>query len=128
MARRKSKTLTEGELRIMEAVWELGKGSVKEVTQKLAEDQPIAYNTVLTMLRILNQKGYVDYEKQGRAFIYYPLVNQKQARNNVVRYLLTKFFDNSPSLLVQNLLDQPLDEEEMARLKSQIEQSDTEGK
>jgi len=128
MARRKSKTLTEGELRIMEAVWELGRGSVKEVTQKLDEDQPIAYNTVLTMLRILHQKGYVDYEKQGRAFIYYPLVNQHQARNNVVRYLLNKFFDNSPSLLVQNLLDQPLDEAEMAQLKKQIEQSDAEGK
>lgn len=127
MARRKSKTLTEGELRIMEAIWSMGRGSVKEVTQNLAEDQPIAYNTVLTMLRILHQKGYVDYEKQGRAFIYFPLVNQDQARTSVVRYLLHKFFDNSPSLLVQNLLDQPLDQEEMDRLKQHIEQSGSEG-
>lgn len=127
MPRRKSKTLTEGELRIMEAIWSLGKGSVKEVTQKLADDQPVAYNTVLTMLRILHQKGYVDYEKQGRAFIYYPLVDQEEARTSVVRYLLNKFFDNSPTLLVQNLLDQPLDQKEMEQLKRQIEQSGNEG-
>lgn len=123
MARRKSKTLTEGELRIMEVIWEMGQGSVKEVTQKLEEDQPIAYNTVLTMLRILHQKGYVDYQKEGRAFIYFPVVNQEEARTSVLHYLLNKFFDNKPSLLVQNLLDQPLEKEEIEQLKNQIEAS-----
>lgn len=126
MARKKSKTLTEGELRIMEAIWDLGKGSVKQVTQKLEGDQPIAYNTVLTMLRILHQKGYVDYEKQGRAFIYFPLVDQQQARSNVLSYLLNKFFDNSPTLLVQNLLDQPLEKSEIERLRHHIAESNGE--
>jgi len=127
MARKKSKTLTEAELRIMEVIWEMGKGSVKDVTQKLEEDQPVAYNTVLTMLRILHQKGYVDYQKEGRAFVYFPVVNQEQARSSVVHYLLSRFFDNKPSLLVQNLLDQPLEKGEIEKLKSQIEASGKEG-
>ena len=122
MPRKKSKTLTEAELRIMEALWSLGEGSVKEVTDTMPPDDAVAYNTVLTMLRILKQKGYVDYHKRGRAFIYYPLIDRGQARTNVVRYLVSRFFNDSPSLLVQNLLEnEDLDPTELARLKNALE-------
>ena len=128
MPRKKSKTLTDGELRIMEVLWACGTASVKDVTERLAEtDQPVAYNTVLTMLRILAQKGYVDHHKQGRAFIYQPVVNRAQARKRVLDDLLGRFFNNSPALLVQNLLDrEDVDADELARLKRRIAQSQEE--
>jgi len=123
LARKKSSTLTEAELRIMDVLWEKGRASVKDVTEALATgEQPLAYNTVLTMLRILHQKKYANYLKEGRAFIYEPLVGKEQARQNVVSYLLNRFFDNSPSLLVQNLLDsEAVDASELEQLKQRIE-------
>ena len=69
MARKKSPTLTEGELRIMEVLWRLGKGTVAEVAEAMPPP-PVAYNTVLTTLRILEQKGHVAHEEAGRAYIY----------------------------------------------------------
>ncbi len=127
MARKKSKTLTEAEHRIMEVLWRNGSGSVKEVTEALCRDQALAYNTVLTMLRILKDKGYVAYRKQGRAFIYTPLVDKNEARGKVLKYLLGQFFNNSPSLLIQNLLeDEKMDAIELKRLKDRINESERE--
>lgn len=125
MPRKKSPTLTETELRIMDVLWKRGTASVRDTTEALASsDQPLAYNSVLTMLRILHEKGYVSYEKQGRAFVYTPVVGREQARRGVVDYLLSRFFDNSPSLLVQNLLDrEEIEEDELARLEERIRKS-----
>jgi predicted transcriptional regulator len=119
MPRKKSQTLTDSELRIMDVLWDKGQGSVKDVTEILAgSDQPVAYNTVLTMLRILHEKGYVNYLKEGRAFIYTPVVAREQARSKAARHLIRRFFDGSPSLLVQNLLEgEEIPPEELARLK-----------
>ena len=127
MPRRKSPTLTEAELRIMEALWTLGHGSVRQVTGVISGDQPVAYNTVLTMLRILKNKGYVSYHKQGRAFIYKPLVDRGEARAGVLRYLLRRFFDDSPLLLVQNLLEnEKIEPDELERLKQKIAEKNQE--
>ncbi len=125
MPRKKSPTLTDSELRIMNVLWSLERGSVRDVTEALAsEPQPLAYNTVLTMLRILHQKGYVAYEKQGRAFIYTALIGRDQARTSVVDYLISRFFDNSPSLLVQNLLErEEIGGEELKQLEQRIAKS-----
>lgn len=121
MARKKSKTLTEAELKIMEVLWENGPGSVRDVTRALSRHQAPAYNTVLTMLRILKEKGYVAYHKQGRAFIFTPLVGKSEARSSVLKYLLGQFFNNSPSLLIQNLLeDEKIDQQELKRLKDRM--------
>lgn len=122
MPRKKSQTLTDSELRIMDVLWDKGQGSVKDVTEILAvSDQPVAYNTVLTMLRILHEKGYVNYFKEGRAFIYEPLLAREQASAKAARHLLRRFFDGSPSLLVQNLMErEEIPPEEMARLKDLI--------
>lgn len=122
MPRAKSTTLTDAELLIMDALWSLGEGSVKDVGEYLAgQDKDLAYNTVLTMLRILNQKGYLDYRKEGRAHIYIPLIDRSEARTGVLRHLLNRFFNGSPSLLIQNLLaDETLSEDELRKLKADL--------
>ena len=125
MARKPTATLTEGELRIMDVVWKLGEASVREVTEQLQEKESLAYNTVQTMLRILEDKGYVQHEKRSRSFIYQPLIGRNQARSTALRHLLSKFFDNSPQALMANLLDnEQVDLAELEQLKKLIQQSE----
>lgn len=126
MARRKSQTLTDAELRIMEVLWEKGEASVRDVTDALAhEDNPPAYTTVLTMLRILNDKGQASYRKEGRAFIYKPLVDRQQAQTGVLDYVLNRFFQGSPKLLVQNLLEnESITGRELDEIKKHLDASE----
>ncbi len=127
MARKKTATLTEGELRMMEVVWELEQASVREVTEYLQEKESIAYNTVQTMLRILEEKGYLKHKKQGRSFIYHAIVGRNQARTAALQYFMSRFFDDSPQALVANLLNSDkLDMAELEQLKTLIEQSEKE--
>ena len=123
MARRKSPTMTEVELELMEVLWEKGEATVSEVVEALPE-QRLAYSSVLTMMRILEQKGYVVHEKEGRAFVYRPLINRQQAQKSVIGYLLKRFFNNSPELLVVNLLEhEDVGPDEIKRLRQMIEKS-----
>ena len=107
MARKKSLNLTEAELRLMDIVWVKGAVTVGEVAAALPGEPGLAYNTILTTLRILEQKGYVRHTKprEGRAFVYRAVVGRKQASRNALRHLVRVFFANSPELLVLNLLD-----------------------
>lgn len=121
MARKKSPTLTEAELRLMEVLWEKGSATVNDVLEELPKRVPLAYNTVLTTLRILERKGYIRHEKDGRAFLYFPVINRGKARRNAVRYLVSRFFDNSPELLLLNVMKHAsIDEGELKRLKKMI--------
>lgn len=123
MARRKSPTLTEVELELMDVLWDKGQATVSEIVEALPEAR-LAYSSVLTMMRILEQKGYVAHEKEGRAFIYKPLVDRQQAQKTVIGYLLKRFFNNSPELLVVNLLDhEDVGPKEVKRLKQMIEET-----
>lgn len=125
MARKVSKTLTEGELRIMEVVWKLQNASVRDVAAVLQEKDSVAYNTVQTMLRILEEKGYVKHVKSGRSFIYTPVVERQKARSAALKQLLSSFFDDSPQSLVVNLLeDEELDASELQKLKELIAKSE----
>ncbi|MEZ5366914.1 MAG: BlaI/MecI/CopY family transcriptional regulator [Bryobacterales bacterium] len=122
MPRPRSKTLTDAELRLMEALWELGPATVAEVVEALPKQEKVAYNTVLTTLRILEDKGYVAHKQRGRAFVYEALVGRDQARRSTVRHLMNKFFDNSPAALVLNVLEnEQIDEEELERLRALID-------
>ena len=107
MARKKSLNLTEAELRLMDVVWNKSAVTVGEVAAALTGEPSLAYNTILTTLRILEQKGYVRHTKsrEGRAFVYRAVVGRKQASRNALRHLVRGFFANSPELLVLNLLD-----------------------
>ncbi len=107
MARKKSLNLTEAELRLMDIVWDKGAVTVAEVAAALPGEPSLAYNTILTTLRILEQKGYLRHTKsrEGRAFVYRALVGRKQASRNALRHLVRGFFSNSPGLLVLNMID-----------------------
>lgn len=125
MARKASKTLTEGELRIMEVIWDLQTASVKDVTAVLLEKETVAYKTVQSIMRILEQKGYVKHKKWGRSFIYSPVIERQKARSAALRQLIASFFDHSPKSLVVNLLqDEELDSEDLQQLKQLIAKSD----
>ena len=121
MARRPSTALTDGEARLMAVLWERGPATVGDVQDAVRSKHSVSYSTVQTMLRILETKGYVRHEKHGRAFVYRPVVDEKQARRKALRHLVSRLFDNSPSLLVLNVLeDDGIDPDELKRLKRMI--------
>ena len=106
MARLKSEQLTESEQKIMKILWEHGNASVKDITQRLSEEKSTAYTTVQTMCKILVDKGYAEFTKQGRAFIYSPKITQAEARQGALKTLLNRFFGGSPEVLAQHLIQQ----------------------
>lgn len=123
MPRPKSPTLTDGELRLMRVLWEKGEATVGDVVTALTERPKPAYNTVLTLLRILEKKGYVTHRKDGRAFIFLPLIGQADARRSALKTLVNRFFEGSPRLLILNLLDDDqLPPEALQQLKDAIEE------
>ena len=121
MARSKTPTLTEAELRIMKIVWELERASVNDVAATLPAGKPLAYNTILTTMRILEHKGYLRREKVGRAHVYRPVVSRRQARTKAMRQMVSSFFDGSPEQLMLSIIEnERLTPEEIARLKKMI--------
>jgi predicted transcriptional regulator len=107
----------------MEVVWKMGVATVADVVDGVAGDPPLAYSTVLTTLRILENKGYLVHSKQGRAFAYKPAVERDAARNNAIRHLLRRFFDGSAELLLLNLLESTeVSATELARLRKRIKE------
>ena len=118
MARTKSATLTEAELRIMNVLWQKGPATVHDVLEALPPKPALAYNSVLTIIRILEKKGYVKHEKDGRAHLYITQVDRKEASTFEVRHLISRFFGNSHESLVLNILeDDSIDTAELVRLR-----------
>lgn len=127
MPRPRSPVLTEAEQRIMRVLWQKQEASVRDVTDALARQRPVAYNTVLTLLRILTDKGYVAPRKEGRAFIYMPLITRAEARSQALSHLLTQFFEGSPTALAQHLIDQEeLSLDELEALKRELDEGEPE--
>jgi BlaI family transcriptional regulator, penicillinase repressor len=125
MPPRPSGTLTEAELRIMNVLWGMGSGTVQEVLNSITQKPALAYNSVLTTIRILERKGYLKHIKDGRAHVFTPLVGQKEATRSEIRYLAGRFFKNSQEQLVLNLLeDQGIGPEELARLREMLVHAD----
>jgi predicted transcriptional regulator len=109
-------TLTDREADIMRALWDLGPSSVAEVRKHLAD--PLAHNTVLTMLRILEEKGFVRHEEAGRSHRYIAVVAEHAARNHALRHLIGKLFRGSSELLLTQLVsDQKLSATQIKRLR-----------
>ncbi len=116
-----SATLTEAEHRLMKLLWKLGESSVGDLAAALPAKAKLAYTSVLTTVRILETKGYVTHRKQGRAFLYTPVVAEGEASSSAMRHILARFFNNSREQLLLSLLgDESLTEEELQRLKQQI--------
>ena len=129
MPPRQAETLTEAELRIMNVIWVKGSGTVQQVLDSIDEKPVIAYNSVLTTIRVLERKGYLKHLKDGRAHVYTPLVGREEATRSEIRHLVGRFFKNSHEQLVLNLLeDQGIQPEELAQLRQMLAQSDAVGK
>ena len=124
MARKTSPALTDAEARVMAVLWQLRTATVGDVVAALAAERAVSYSTVQTILRILEEKAYVEHDKIARAFIYRPVVDERQARRRALRHLATRLFNGSPSLLVMNVLnDEEMDPGELQRLKKLIEEA-----
>jgi predicted transcriptional regulator len=122
---RQSQTLTEAELRIMDVLWQRGSGTVQQVLEAFPAKPVLAYNSVLTTMRVLEKKGYVEHVKDGRAHIYEPLVQRKDASRSEIRHLVSRFFRNSHEQLALNILEERgLDPQELNRLKQMLAQGD----
>lgn len=104
MARRKTKTLTELELELMNVIWRKERATVQEIRDALAEHRPLAYTSISTMMGILEKKGYVSHEAVGRSYVYGPIVERKKAQRSLVHNLLSRVFHGSPALLMLNLI------------------------
>jgi BlaI family transcriptional regulator, penicillinase repressor len=112
---------TERELDVMNVLWEGGDATVAQVRAGLADD--LAYTTVLTVLRTLEEKGYVGHTEEGKAYRYHPLVERGEAGNSVLRRMLRKVFRDSPELLLTHLVsDRGLSDEELRRMKSLLDE------
>jgi predicted transcriptional regulator len=125
MPPKKSPTLTEAELRLMKILWTRGESTVNEIAATLPQKNALAYNSVLTTIRILEQKGYVQHRKEGRAFFYVPLVAEEEAGNSEVRHVLSRFFGDSREKLMLSLLgDSDVTPEELQRLRDAIQRAE----
>ena len=105
MPPRRSATLTEAELRLMDVLWQRGPCTVQQVLEALTDKPSLAYNSVLTTIRVLERKGYLEHSKDGRAHIYVPLVERQEATRTEIGHLVSRFFKNSKDLLVLNILE-----------------------
>ena len=111
----------------MDVLWQKGPGTVQQVLDWLPERPALAYNTVLTTVRILERKGYVGHAKDGRAHVYGPVVGREDATRSEIRHLVSRFFRNSHDALVLNILeDNEIEGEEVKRLRKMLERSEQE--
>ncbi len=121
MPPKRSITLTEAELRLMRVLWTRGESAVAEVVGAVADETPLAYNSVLTTIRVLERKGYVTHRQEGRAFLYTACIAQQEASRAEVQHMLSRFFGNSRERLLLSLLgDDEITSEELKRLKETI--------
>src|ERR1700728_2898090 len=105
----------------MNVLWLKGSGTVQQVLDNIMEKPILAYNSVLTTIRVLERKGYLKHLKDGRAHVYTPLVGKKEATRSEIRHLVGRFFKNSHEQLVLNLLeDQGIGAEEIGRLRQML--------
>lgn len=125
MPPRKSETLTEAELRLMDVLWEKGSATVQQVLEALPSRPALAYNSVLTTLRILENKGYIEHLKDGRAHVYTPIVERQEASRSEIQHLVSRFFRDSEDLLVINILEERgIDGDELKRLRQLLQGSE----
>jgi predicted transcriptional regulator len=129
MPPRRSNTLTEAELRLMKILWRRGESAVTDLVAALPNGAALAYNSVLTTIRILEQKGYVEHRQEGRAFVYRPCIAEHEASRSEVRHVLNRFFGDSRERLLLSLLgDDEITAEELDRLKAVIRSAASDGR
>ena len=121
MPPKRSITLTQAELRLMKILWDRGESTVAEMVATIPDDEALAYTSVLTTIRILETKGYVNHRPEGRAFLYKSCIDEVEASRSEVRHVLQRFFGNSRERLLLSLLgDDEISPDELKRLKEAI--------
>ena len=117
----KSKMLTDVELELMNILWRIGEGSVAGVMAELPEERDLAYTSVSTILRILEQKKILKTRKEGRGHIYIPLLSKSDYEEKTVRHVVENVFEGAPVTLIRTLLDTvSLNDEELEELRQII--------
>lgn len=112
---------TRRELDVMAVLWDMGSGRVREVQERLEAD--LAYTTVLTVLRILESKGHIRHEPEGRAYRYYPVVQRDEAGSTALRQVVKKIFHGSPEALITQLVsDHNLSEDELLGMRRLLDE------
>lgn len=124
MPENNSKRLTPLESLIMDCVWDLSEATVREVQERLQAEKPMAYNTVLTMMRILRDKGFLKSERNGKADVYRPVVTREQMARRSLRDVIDRFFAGSATALVSQLLSSgKLSEDEIVAIRQEVTES-----
>lgn len=109
-------------MEILHHVWELGSATVADVRERIAKERPIAYTTVMTVMRNLAEKGYLSFEKDGNTYVYAPLRSAGDVQRSLLRDLVSKVFGGSPTALVQTLVsDERLSDEDIDRIRTLID-------
>jgi predicted transcriptional regulator len=124
--RRKSLThLGETEMEVLHHVWDLGRATVADVQERILQHRKVAYTTVMTVMKNLSEKGYLDYEKQGATYVYTPARPAEEVQYSILNSLLTKVFKGSSAALVQTLVRHealsPSEREEIRKLIDSLE-------
>jgi len=125
---RKSLThLGETEMEVLHHVWDLGEATVSDVRERILEDRDVAYTTVMTVLKKLAEKDYLDYHKEGRSYVYQPAQDPDAVQHSLLQRLMEKVFQGSPSALVQTLVRrEDLSDDERAEIRALIDALDEE--
>jgi predicted transcriptional regulator len=120
-------SLTDREADVIQVLWDNGPSVVAEVRERLSD--PLAYTTVLTVLRTLETKGYVKHDEEGRGHRYFASVKQQAARKNALQHLTDKLFKGSAELLFSHLVsDQKLSSEQIKRMRQLLADQSAKGK
>ena len=119
---RDPKLLTKVELELMKHLWNIGEGTVNDVIAVLPGDRKLAYTSVSTILRILEQKGILQSRKQGRAHIYTPTIEKAHYETSSLLNYVKDVFDDTPAMLVKRLLDtETLSAEDIEEIKKMLD-------
>ena len=123
MPKQTGPSLTAVELELMNILWSLKSASVREVLAELPKSRQMAYTSASTIIRILEQKGYVKAEKQGKTHFYSPILTKKEYSKTTLKQVVTNLFDGEPTQLIRQLINnEKLDKDEIAEIKKIIKE------
>jgi predicted transcriptional regulator len=123
------RVLTEAELLVMRSLWQIREGTVTDVQVNLDTDPMLAYTTVSTILRILEEKQFVEAKSQGRSHVYSPLVTREAYEQRAVRHLVSRLFQSNPLSMVKHLIaSNDISEQDLSALRQMIDQLDSQHK
>jgi predicted transcriptional regulator len=116
--------LTKTEERIMQVFWKLKKAYVKDVIEQLPDDPKPPYNTISSVVRLLEKKGYLDHRTYGKTYEYFPVISKAAYRKMYLKKLMSGYFENSPASLMSFLVkEEKLSQEEIDKLRDIINKS-----